>query len=184
MKRKVYDGRIVHLEVERVTLPNQVEVDLEIVRHPGASAVVAEEGGEVILIRQYRHAGGGYLWEIPAGTLQSGEEPDACARRELAEEAGVEAGELMHLGSVLTTPGFCDERIHLFLARQLHPVATSHDRDEVITEVRRMPWDEVLRMMGSADIVDAKSLVGLYHAARWLGIPQPRAAGTVKGRGG
>jgi ADP-ribose pyrophosphatase len=182
MGRKVYDGRIVHLEVEHVRLPNQVEIDLEIVRHPGASAVVAEEGGEVILIRQYRHAGGGYLWEIPAGTLHVGERPDACASRELAEEAGVEARELIHLGSILTTPGFCDERIHLFLARQLRPVETNHDRDEVITEVRRVPWDEVLRMMGSADIVDAKSLVGLYHAARWLGIPHLLGAGAVRGR--
>jgi ADP-ribose pyrophosphatase len=182
MGRKVYDGRIVHLEVEHVRLPNGVEIDLEIVRHPGAAAVVAEDDGTVILIRQYRHAGGGYLWEIPAGTLHAGEAPDACARRELAEEAGVEAGELVRLGSILTTPGFCDEWIHLFLARQLHPVGTRHDHDEVIAEVRRMPWDEVLRMIGSADIVDAKSLVGLYHAARWLGIPLPGAAAAGTGR--
>lgn len=180
MGRKVYDGRIVHLEVERVTLPNGVDVDLEIIRHPGASAVVAEEDGAVILIRQYRYAGDGYIWEVPAGTLQPGELPDACARRELAEEAGVEASEVVLLGSILTTPGFCDERIHLFLARGLRAVATRHDHDEVITDVSRLQWPAVLGMIRSGEIVDAKSLVALYHAAHWLGVAVPagaRAAG-------
>jgi len=177
MGRKVYDGRIVHLEIERVTLPNGVDVDLEIVRHPGASAVVAEDDGAVILIRQYRYAGDGYIWEVPAGTLQPGEVPDACARRELAEEAGVEASEVVPLGSILTTPGFCDERIHLFLARRLRSVATHHDHDEVITDVCRLEWPAVLGMIASGEIVDAKSLVALYRAAHWLGVAGPAAAG-------
>jgi ADP-ribose pyrophosphatase len=132
--------------------------------------VVAEEDGAVILIRQYRYAGDGYIWEVPAGTLQPGEVPAACARRELAEEAGVEASEVVPLGSILTTPGFCDERIHLFLARGLRVVATRHDHDEVITEVRWLEWPAVFGMIESGEIVDAKSLVALYHAARRLGV--------------
>jgi len=158
----------VHLDIERVSLPNGVEVDLEMIRHPGAAAVVACTASEVTLIRQYRFAAGGYLWEIPAGTLDPGETPDVCARRELREEAGVDADELIPLGSVLTTPGFCDERIHIYLARGLHRATTKHDLDEVITEVREVGWDSVFAMMEAGEIVDAKSLVGLYKAARWL----------------
>ena len=168
MGREVYAGRVVHLDIERVRLPNGVEVDLEMIRHPGAAAVVPCTASEVTLIRQYRFAAGGYLWEIPAGTLNPGETPDVCARRELQEEAGVDADELIPLGSVLTTPGFCDERIHLYLARGLHQAPTKHDLDEVITEVRQVAWDSVFAMMEAGEIVDAKSLVGLYRASRWL----------------
>ena len=168
--RHIHDGRIIRVEVVPVCLPNGVNIDLDLVRHPGASAVVAETGGEVILIRQYRFAAGGYLWEVPAGTLQAGEAPEACARRELVEEAGVEAGEMVSLGSILTTPGFCDERIHLFLARGLRSRPTRHEVDEVISEVRRVAWAEVARLIERGDLVDAKSLVGLYHAARVLGV--------------
>jgi ADP-ribose pyrophosphatase len=171
MKRRIYSGRIIALEVERVRLPNDVEIDLELVYHPGAAAVVAGDAADVILIRQYRHASGGYIWEIPAGTLNAGEAPEACARRELCEEAGVEADDVISLGYLLTTPGFCDERIHLFLARGLRDMGTQHEHDEVITEIRRVPWTEVFRMIESGEIVDGKTLVGLFRAAQWLGLP-------------
>lgn len=171
MKRRVYDGRIIAVEVERVRLPNGVTLDLDIVRHPGAAAVVATTDAGVTLIRQYRHAAGGYLWEIPAGTLHPGETPEACARRELLEEAGLEADEMRSLGYLFTTPGFCDERIHLFLARGLTQRTSRHDSDEVIAEVRRVPWDEITTMIATGEIVDGKSLVALYHAARTLGMP-------------
>src|SRR5213594_2818629 len=119
MGRQIYKGRIVDLRVERVTLPNGRTVDLELIHHGGAAAVVAvDEQQRAVLIRQYRYAAGGYIWELPAGTLDSPDEkPEACAARELREEAGVEAAELVQLGTILTTPGFCDERILLFLAR-------------------------------------------------------------------
>jgi ADP-ribose pyrophosphatase len=168
MRRGVYDGRIIRVEVERVRLPNDVEIDLDIVRHPGASAVVAATAEDVVLIRQYRFAGGGFLWEVPAGTLQSGEAPEACARRELEEEAGLVAEEMRSLGSILTTPGFCDERIHLYLALGLKRLPVRHDADEVITEVRTIPWTRIGGMIDAGEIVDAKSLVALYHGARSL----------------
>src|SRR5216110_4125483 len=106
MGQQIYKGRIVDLRVERVTLPNGTAVDLELMHHPGASAVVAvDDDGRVVLLRQYRHAAGGYLWELPAGILDAPDEPPrACAARELTEEAGVEADELTHLGTIFTTP--------------------------------------------------------------------------------
>jgi ADP-ribose pyrophosphatase len=170
MARRIYGGRIITVEVEHVRLPTNVEIDLELVRHPGAAAVVAATDSEVLLIRQYRFAAGGYLWEIPAGTLYPGETPEACARRELREEAGVDADEFCSLGYILTTPGFCDERIHLYLARGLREFGTRHDADEVISEIRRVGWDRVFDMIQSGEIVDAKSLVGLYRACGQLGL--------------
>src|SRR5215470_19402345 len=114
------------------------------VHHPGAAAIVAvDAGGEVTLLRQLRHAAGGFIWEVPAGTLAPGEAPAACARRELREEAGLLAGQWTALGSILTTPGFCDERIHLFLARRLSEAVQSLDPDEVLT-VTRVPLRRAL----------------------------------------
>jgi len=165
--RSIYRGRIVNLAIERVTLPNGFTTELEIIRHPGAAAVAAiDEGGRVLLVRQYRHAAGGLLWEVPAGTLEPGEEPSACARRELREEAGVEAGELVWLGSIFTCPGFCDEKIHLFLAASLSEVPRQTERDEVIETVARVPLGGALDMIGDGKIQDAKSIAALYHA--WL----------------
>ena len=170
MGQQIYKGRIVDLRVERVTLPNGTAVDLELMHHPGASAVVAvDDGGRVVLIRQYRHAAGGYIWELPAGVLDApGEPPRACAARELAEEAGVEARELTHLGTIFTTPGFCDERIHLFLARGLRQAEQRHEADEVIAEIARLPLAEALAMVRRGEIVDGKTIAGLQLAAAAL----------------
>ncbi len=165
--RSIYRGRIVNLAIERVTLPNGFTTELEIIRHPGAAAVAAiDDRGRVLLVRQYRHAAGGSLWEVPAGTLEPGEEPCVCARRELREEAGVEAGELVRLGSIFTCPGFCDEKIHLFLAASLSEVPRQTERDEVIETVARVPLQHALDMIGGGEIQDAKSIATLYHA--WL----------------
>jgi ADP-ribose pyrophosphatase len=167
MAQDLYRGRIVHLRLEDVTLPNGVTVSLEIMHHQGASAVAAvDDAGRVVLIRQYRHAAGGYLWELPAGVLASASEaPVECARRELREEAGLAAQRLESLGSILTTPGFCDERIHLFLARGLDHVGHDRDHDEDIVDVREVPLDEALAMIRRGEIVDGKTIVGLYRAA-------------------
>ena len=163
----IYRGRIVHLRRERVRLPNDAEVDLEVVRHVGASAVAAvDDAGRVILIRQYRHATGGYIWELPAGILSSPDEPPAaCAIRELREEVGVSAREWRALGTIFTTPGFSDERIHLFLARGLDQRAHEREDDEVIDEVRAVPLGDAIAMVRRGDIVDGKTIVGLYLAA-------------------
>lgn len=168
MAEEIYRGRIVNLRVEEVDLPNGKKTRLELMDHPGASAIVAVEDGEVILIRQYRHAASGFLWEIPAGTLDPGEHPDACARRELTEEAGVAATQWRVLGKIFTAPGFCNEVIHIYLAQGLQPASFDRDPDEVITEVRRFPLTEALDMMQRGEIQDAKSCYGLFRAAQEL----------------
>jgi len=169
MSRQIYRGRIVNLRTEQVTLPTGVHTELELMEHPGAAAIVALDGEEVLLIRQYRFAASSYLWEIPAGTLQPGESPESCARRELTEEAGVVAGQLDKLGHIFTTPGFCNEIIHVYLARRLQEGAAQHDEDEVITEVRRVPLTEALTMIRRGEITDVKSCYGLFRAAQELG---------------
>ena len=166
-ERIIYEGRIVKLRIESVRLPNGVLVDLELMRHPGAAAVAAvDDAGRVVLIHQYRHAAGGYVWELPAGVLDhEGESPGACAARELREEVGIEAREWTPLGRIFTTPGFCDEQIHLFLARGLTHMAHERDHDEVIDEVRDVPLDDALAMIRRGEIVDGKTVAGLYRAA-------------------
>jgi ADP-ribose diphosphatase len=166
--RQVYKGRIVDLRLEEVILPNQLTVTLETIRHPGAAAVVAlDDAGAVTLLHQFRHAAGGFIWEIPAGKLDPGEAPIHCAVRELREEAGLAAAEIIFLGQVLTAPGFCDERIHLFLARGLSQAEQQLDADEVLT-VKRVPFRQALAMIRSGEIEDAKTIVGLHHAAAFV----------------
>jgi ADP-ribose pyrophosphatase len=161
--RELYRGRIVHLVAESITLPNGHALDLEIVRHPGASAVVAVTAAdEVFLLRQFRHAVGGYIYEVPAGKLD-GEDPLVCAQRELAEEAGVEAAHWLEMGSIVTTPGFSDEVIHLFLARDLRMVAQKLEPNEVLS-VERVPFAQALAMCARGDIRDAKSMCALMRA--------------------
>jgi ADP-ribose pyrophosphatase len=163
--RDIYRGRIVHLTAERVVLPNGHRMELEIVRHPGAAAVAAFDAtGAVTLLRQYRHAVGGYLWEVPAGKLDGGEEPHACAARELREEAGLAAGRLESVGSIVTCPGFCDEVIHLFVATELSRVSTAIGADEVIDTVRSVPLADALAMIAAGEIRDAKTIAALLHA--------------------
>lgn len=172
MRRQVYRGRLLDVGLERARLPNGAEVELEIIRHPGAAAAVAVDGaGRVVLIHQYRHAAGGYLWELPAGVLDAPGEPSAgCAARELREETGLEAARWRALGSVRPTPGYSDERIDLFLAEGLREGerATAHDED--IREIRRIPLREALRMVRAGEIVDAKTVAGLCLAAAELGV--------------
>jgi ADP-ribose pyrophosphatase len=161
-------GFRLQVSTERVTLPNRQEIELDIVRHPGASAVVPfTSGREVLLIRQFRHAAGGMLLEVPAGKLDPGESPEACAARELEEEAGQRPGRLEKLGWIWTTPGFSDEKIYLFAAFDLEPVPQRTQADEVI-EVVRMGLPEALELIWRGDLNDAKSVIALLHAARRL----------------
>jgi ADP-ribose diphosphatase len=170
---EIFRGRIITLRQDEVTLPGGRRVTLEIVHHPGAAAIVAlDDDGTVALIRQYRHAASGFIWEVPAGTLGNGESPAACARRELQEETGLLAAQWTALGSILTTPGFCDERIHLFLARDLRETTAALEDDEVLT-VSRVPMAQALAMIASGEIEDAKSIAALYRAQTAL--PQFRA---------
>ena len=150
-----------NLNVDTVLLPNGLTVDLEVVRHPGAAAVVPlKEDGRVILIRQFRHAAGGFIFEIPAGKLHPGEDPTVCAARELEEEVGYRAGKLELLSSIFTAPGFTDEVIHIYKATGLTTGRQQLDRDEVL-EVIEMPLSEAMNMIEAGTIRDAKSIVGL-----------------------
>jgi ADP-ribose pyrophosphatase len=168
--RRIYSGRVINLDVDTVRFPDGSVGELEMIRHPGASAVVpflsdpAGPDPQVLLLRQYRYAAQRYLYEIPAGRLDPGEEPDACARRELREETGCEAERVEHLFTVYTTPGFTDERIHLFMAVGLRRGESAHEADEFI-EMDTMTLSRALELIEQGEIQDAKTALGLLYAA-------------------
>lgn len=162
-------GFEVRVNTERVTLPNGTELMLDIVAHPGAAAVVPfVSEDEVLLIRQYRHATGSTLLEVPAGKIDPGENPEQCAVRELQEEAGRRAGRLESLGWIWTSPGFTDERIHLFAGYELETVPARPAEDELIEPVI-LPLADALECVWRGELTDAKSSLALIHAARRLG---------------
>ena len=159
----VYEGLVIDVHVDEVRLPNGNTTKLEIIRHPGASAVVPlHADGTVTLVRQYRYAAGGFIFEVPAGKLEPGEDPESCARRELEEEAGIRTGRLHPLGWIFTTPGFTDEKIHLFAATKLTGVQQSLEHDEVL-ELMRIPLSEAFELVGSGKLNDAKSMCALMR---------------------
>ena len=164
MIRNIYNGRVVTLNVETVQLPNGVTVDLETIRHPGAAAVVpVKDDGTVVLIRQFRHAAGGFIYEIPAGKLNPGEDPLHCAARELEEEVGYRAASFVLLTSIFTAPGFADEVIHIYQATGLTKGRQQLDRDEVL-EVVELPLAEAVKKIAEGTIRDAKTIVGVQAA--------------------
>jgi len=171
--RVVHEGRVVHLSVDRVRYPDGSTGELEMMRHSGAAAVLpllddaAAEDPTILLIRQYRYAAGGYLLEVPAGRPDPGEAWEACARRELEEETGMVPGRLEYLTSILTTPGFTDERIRLYLATDLTPGATTLDTDEFVEPVT-LPLSAALEKVRDGEIADAKTICTLLYAAGFL----------------
>lgn len=161
MDKPIFKGRVVNLVLETVTLPNGKTVELEIIHHPGAAAVVPlKDDGTVVLIRQQRQALRGFIYEIPAGKLSPGEDPLACAARELEEEVGYRAGSFELLASIYTAPGFCDEVIHIYLGTGLSPGTQQLDQDEVL-EVVEMPLERALTLIREGVIRDGKTIVGL-----------------------
>lgn len=171
-----YTGRIINLDLDFVRFPDDSTGSLEMVRHPGAAAVVpfldspASRDPRVVLIRQFRHAADGFVWEIPAGRLEPGESPEECARRELREEAGVSAETLRRLSSIHTTPGFTDEVIHLYAAWELSPVPLSREPDEFM-EVHEVPWSRVGKLLRSGEISDAKTMCALMFVQCFISKP-------------
>jgi ADP-ribose pyrophosphatase len=168
--QRVYDGRVISVDVDEVRFPDGSTGSLEMVRHPGASAVIPflDDPGStdprVVLIRQYRYAADGYVYEIPAGRLDPGEDPHSCALRELREETGYTSGRLIPLTVFYTTPGFTDERIHLFAAVELSPGESQRESDEIL-ELATVPLSQALGMIETGDLVDGKSMIGLLFAA-------------------
>jgi ADP-ribose pyrophosphatase len=166
-RREVWLGSVGRFGEEDVLLPDGREFTLGILKHPGACAVVPLlADGRVLLLRQYRHAVRQTLWEIPAGKLDQGEAPETCARRELKEETGYSAGQLTSLGSICVTPGYSDEQIHLYLARELAAGAQALAANESIV-CEAMPLSEAVAMAEQGEISDAKTAIGLMRARRF-----------------
>jgi ADP-ribose pyrophosphatase len=166
---EVYAGRLVRVARDTVREGEKTYVR-EVVGHPGgAAAVPVFEDGSVAFVSQYRHPTRRYVLEIPAGKLDPGERPAETAARELEEEMGVVAGRLEQLSEFYTTPGFCAERLWVFLATDLRETALRREEDEII-EIVRMPLARALEMVASGEIDDAKTIIGLLLAARRLGV--------------
>ena len=171
--RPIHDGRVVHLSMDTVRFPDGSTGELELIRHSGAAAVVPVLGDpdgpdpEIVLLRQFRYAAGGEIYEIPAGRPdRSGEPWEEVARRELEEETGYVAGRLRRLNTIYTTPGFTDERIHIFLATDLSRGTVDLDPDEFVEIVTR-PRSHVVAAISDGRIIDAKSVSGLLYYARF-----------------
>ena len=164
--RAVYRGRVVDLTVDQVRLPSGRSATREVIRHPGAVVILAlDTGDNVLLVRQYRYPTGRALLEVPAGTLDPGEDPLDCAARELAEETGFRAGRWQRLGGFFSAPGYCTEYLHAFLATELQEGELQAGDEEEIA-LLRMPLAEVWRRVDEGEIEDAKSLAVLLLFGR------------------
>lgn len=171
--RRLYSGKVISVDLDSVRFPNGTVGDLEMVRHPGASAVVPfldpldSPDPRIVLVRQYRYATGGYVHEVPAGRLEPGENPKDCARRELREETGYSAQDLIPLTTFYTTPGFTDERIHLFAATGLSEGDSETESDEVL-DLAPVTLSQAMAMIASGELIDGKSMIGVLFAERFL----------------
>ncbi len=171
--RRLYSGKVISVDLDSVRFPNGTVGDLEMVRHSGASAVVPfldpldSPDPRIVLVRQYRYATGGYVHEVPAGRLEPGENPKDCARRELREETGYSAQDLIPLTTFYTTPGFTDERIHLFAATGLSEGDSETESDEVL-DLAPVTLSQAMAMIASGELIDGKSMIGVLFAERFL----------------
>jgi len=171
--QRIYTGRVFNFDVDQVRFPDGSTGELEIIRHPGASAIVPflsdprGDDPQILLIKQYRYATDGFLYEVAAGRLEPGEAPIDCARRELREETGCEAETVTPLMSLYTTPGFTDELIHLFMATGIRRGTARTEADEFLT-VEAMPLSDALEMIHRGEIRDAKTVVTLLYAAGFI----------------
>lgn len=161
-------GRVFNFYTENVTLSNGVCLDMDVIRHPGAAAIVpVMADGSILLLKQYRHAVGGYIWEIPAGTLDPNEDAMTCAERELTEETGYTAGKLKRIGVIAPLPAYSDERIHIYLASNLVPASQNLDADELLS-VHPVGLQDAMAMITNGEIADAKTIAGLHLASNHL----------------
>jgi len=168
--RRVYTGRVLNLDIDTVSFPNGSVGEIEIIRHSGASAVIPflsdphGDDPQILLLRQYRYAAEAVLYEVPAGKLDPGEEPEHCARRELLEETGCSASRIEHLYTMYTTPGFTDERIHIFMATGLVQGKSEHEADEFIT-LETVTLSKALGLIQEGAIQDAKTALALLYVS-------------------
>lgn len=170
--RQVFKGRVIEVNVERVRLPNDRVADLEIIHHPGGAAVVAVDSKRrVCLLRQFRHAANGWLWELPAGKIDNREPPLQTAQRELSEEAGVVAKHWDSLADYVSSPGVFTEVVHLYLATDISASVAAPEEHEVL-EVHWKPLEEVVAMASGGELRDGKSVVGIFRAAARLAAKQ------------
>ena len=164
-RHKILKGRVFDITQENVTLPNGYTTDFEIIRHPGASAIIPiTHSNEILMLKQYRHAVGEYLWEIPAGTLNPNEAPLTCAQRELEEETGYSAETWTLLNDIVPVPGYSDERIFIYLATDLSFNRQNLDLDEVL-QVQPLKISKVLSMIATGELKDAKTIAAIMLAA-------------------
>lgn len=167
---RIYTGKVVSLDVDQVRFPDGTTGEMEIIRHSGAAAILpfisdpAGEDPQIMLLRQYRYAAGGYLYEVPAGKLEKDENPKDCAKRELKEETGCSAQRIEHMFSFLTTPGFTDEVIHSFMATGLTTGEKQLEADE-FSEVVTFKLSQALKMIQTNEIRDAKTALIILYAA-------------------
>lgn len=162
--RRAFEGRVISVRLDEVEMPSGRRVVYEIVEHRGAVVMVpVTADGRVLMVRQFRQAVGRELLELPAGTIEKGESPDACARRELAEEVGQAAGRWERLRSFFPSPGVLTEEMHIFLARDLRPMAAAREEEDL--RVEAMPLGEARRRVDSGEIRDAKSIIGILTAS-------------------
>ncbi|MDH5445002.1 MAG: NUDIX hydrolase [Gammaproteobacteria bacterium] len=167
-KQRVYSGKVINVDTETVVLPNNHEFELEVIQHPGGAAVVAlNEHSQICLLRQYRHVAGQWLWELPAGKIDNNEPSLETAQRELAEEAGLLASQWQELGQIYTSPGVFKEIIYIYLARNLKTTNTAHEAEEVI-EIQWVEVSEAIKWARNGQIIDAKTLVGLFYLSGQL----------------
>jgi ADP-ribose pyrophosphatase len=164
-RKKIYDGRVIQVSVDTVDLPNGVRLPLEIVRHPGGAAVVAIDAeNRICLLRQFRHAAGGYIHELPAGKLEPEEPPEITVKRELAEEAALSATHWESLGAYFSSPGVFTEVIHLYLATELSPATGAPEAGEVF-EIEWWPLELAVSRALDGELTDAKTIIGILRAA-------------------
>lgn len=167
--KKVFTGRVFDVSVDTVREADRTYIR-EVVHHSGSAVILpAFDDGTIGLVRQYRHPAVKYLLELPAGTLNDQERPEIGAARELEEELGMVAGRLEKLSEFFVSPGFCEEKMWLYLATELTPTAQKLEEDELI-EIVRVPIDRALQMISDGEIEDAKTIIGLLLAAPRLGV--------------
>jgi ADP-ribose pyrophosphatase len=160
-RRRIFEGRLVTLEVDRIVEPSGIEVEREILRHPGAAVLLpVTRERAVVLVKQYRYAAGEFLLEVPAGTIDPGEAPDETARRELVEETGYFPNRLEKVAEFFPSPGVLEELMHLYLATDLERREASPDDDESLEPVE-LSWDEALSLEIGKDVRDAKTIIAL-----------------------